>query len=127
MTRALADTSLFVAREAGRPLAGDVPEQLAVSVVTVGELRAGVLVARDTATRARRMATLHLAESLEPLPIDDGVAGAWAALRVALREAGRRMRVNDSWVAATALAHGIAVATQDTDYDDAPGLEVVRL
>lgn len=103
------------------------PEQLAVSVVTVGELRAGALVARDTATRARRMATLHLAESLEPLPIDDGVAGAWAALRVALREAGRRMPVNDSWVAATALAHGIAVATQDTDYDDAPGLEVVRL
>ena len=125
--RALADTSLFVATEGGRPLRSPVPEELAVSVVTLGELRAGVLVAVDGPTRARRLATLRRAELLGPLPVDDLVAEAWAGLRAALRDAGRRMPVNDSWIAATALAHGVAVATQDADYDDVPGLDVVRL
>ena len=125
--RALADTSLFVATEGGRPLRGPLPDELAVSVVTLGELRAGVLVAADGPTRARRLATLRRAELLGPLLVDDLVAEAWAGLRAALRDAGRRMPVNDSWIAATALAHGVAVATQDGDYDGVPGLDVVRL
>ena len=125
--RALADTSLFVATEGGRPLRGPLPDELAVSVVTLGELRAGVLVAADGPTRARRLATLRRAELLGPLLVDDLVAEAWAGLRAALRDAGRRMPVNDSWIAATALAHGVAVATLDADYDGVPGLDVVRL
>ena len=127
MTRAIADTSLLIAREAGRDLAGPVPDELAVSIVSIGELRAGVLIASGTAVRAVRMATLRAAERLEPLPVDDAVATAWAVLRSDLREAGRRMPVNDSWIAATALALGVAVATQDDDFDDVPGLRVVRL
>ena len=35
--------------------------------------------------------------------------------------------LNDSWIAATALAHGLPVATQDDDYDQVPGLQVVKL
>lgn len=127
MTRAIADTSLLIAREAGRDLAGPVPDELAVSIVSIGELRAGVLVASDTAVRAVRMATLRAAERLEPLPVDDAVATAWAVLRSTLREAGRRMPVDDSWIAATALALDVAVATQDDDFDDVPGLRVVWL
>ena len=37
----LLDTSVFVAREDGRPL-GELPERVAVSVVTIGELQLGV-------------------------------------------------------------------------------------
>ncbi|MEZ5144546.1 MAG: type II toxin-antitoxin system VapC family toxin [Acidimicrobiales bacterium] len=128
MTRGLADTSVFIAREAGRPLdVTRLPDELAVSVVTVGELRAGVLVADTTEARARRLATLTHALLLDPLPIDDAVAEAWAELRVRLREQGLRMPVNDSWIAATALAHGVAVVTQDDDYPDLVGLHVVRV
>lgn len=39
----------------------------------------------------------------------------------------RRIPLNDSWIAATAIAHRLPVATQDDDYDDVPGLEVVKL
>jgi predicted nucleic acid-binding protein len=124
---ALADTSLFIARETGRPLRAAPPEEVAVSVVTVGELRLGVLMAGDLETRDRRLATLQLARSLEPLPIDEAVADAWAGLVARLREEGRRMPINDSWIAATALAGGMAVATQDDDYDPVPGLEVIKL
>ena len=128
MTRGLADTSVFVARESGRTLRVDLlPDELAVSVVTVGELRAGVLVAPTLEVRDRRLATLTAVLALDPLPIDRTVAGAWARLRVELRESGQRMPVNDSWIAATAMAHEVAVVTQDQDFPTIEHLEVVQV
>ena len=124
---ALADTSVFIAAEERRPVSGPPPERFAVSVVTVGELRLGVLAADDGATRARRLETLSRAEALDPIPIDSGVAHAWAALRLALRDHGARMPLNDSWIAATAIANRIPVVSQDRDYDGVPGLEVVQI
>jgi predicted nucleic acid-binding protein len=104
-----------------------VPDEISVSVITVGELRAGVLAAVDVLTRDRRLATLTVALSLEPVPIDDSVAASWARLRVLLRDASRRMPVNDSWIAATALAAGIPVLTQDDDYEAVDGLDGLRV
>lgn len=122
----LADTSLFIAQAQDRPLRGQPPDRVAVSVVTVGELHLGVLAAGDE-VRAQRLQTLLRAEAIEPLPITRKVAAAWATLRLALRDAGRRMPLNDSWIAATAIAAGIPVVAQDSDYDDVPGLGVVRV
>jgi predicted nucleic acid-binding protein len=85
---ALADTSLFVTVEQERPLSGPPPKRVAVSVITVGELRLGVLAADSGPIRARRLETLSAAEALDPLPIDAQVAHAWAALRLALRRWG---------------------------------------
>ncbi len=126
--KAIADTSVFIAREAGLLLEIELlPAELGVSMVTVGELRAGVLATNSAETRARRLETLTEALSLDPVPIDEPVATAWAELRIALRDAGRRMPVNDSWIAATAIALGVPVVTQDDDYDDVPGLDVIRV
>ena len=124
---ALADTSLFIAAEQDRPLSTQPPERISVSVVTIGELRLGVLAAESATIRARRLETLSVAETLDPLPIDRAVVHAWAALRVALRDAGRRMPINDSWIAAVAIANDLPIASQDSDYDDVPGLQVIRV
>lgn len=124
---ALADTSLFIAVEQNRRLSGPPPERIALSVITVGELRLGLLAAEDGPTRARRLETLSRAEALDPLPVDARVAHAWAVLRLALRDQGKRMPLNDSWIAATAIAEGIPVASQDEDYDDVPGVRVIRV
>lgn len=126
--RALADTSIFIATEQDRPLTGDLPTELVISVVTLAELRLGVLMAADLRARTRRLDTLRFVESLEPLPIGDGVAAAWAQLVAELRSAGRKAPINDCWIAATALAHDIPVATQDADYDGMTAdLKVIRL
>jgi predicted nucleic acid-binding protein len=61
------------------------------------------------------------------IEIDRGVAEAWATLRAHLREAGRRMPVNDSWIAATAMVLGVPVVTQDDDYDDVEMVDVIRV
>ena len=128
MSDALADTSVFVAHESGRALRAEaLPDRLAVSVITIGELRAGVLAARDLETRDRRLATLTAALALDPVPIDEEVASAWARLRVTLRDLGLAMPINDSWIAATAIAMGVPVVTQDDDYVEVPGLRVIHV
>ncbi len=128
--RGLLDTSVFIASESGRPLdTARLPEESAISVVTLAELYAGVLAAGDTATRAIRMATLDALGDIEILPIDAPAALTWAQLRVLLAEAGRRINVNDLWIAATAASRGLPVVTQDDDFaavDGMAGLVVVR-
>lgn len=117
------DTSIFVAMEAGRRLAVDkLPELAVISVITLAELHAGVLAATDTATRASRLTALEAVAEIEHLPVDARAATAWAAMRVRLAEAGRRINVNDLWIAATAVAHGLTVFTQDADYSVLSGL-----
>lgn len=127
MTRAVADTSVFIAQEAGREL-GDLPDEIAVSVVTAAELELGVLRAKDTDTRARRLATLAQVRAAYPLlPVDAETASCFARIAAAELEAGRRVRRHDTWIAATALRHGVAVATQDADFSAFESVSVVRV
>lgn len=128
MTRGLVDTSVFIARESGRALNVEaLPDELAVSIITIGELRAGVLAATTVSVRDRRLATLTTALELNPVPMDDTVAAEWARLRVLLRDSGQRMPVKDSWIAATALAPDVAVVTQDGDFPELENLNVIRV
>jgi predicted nucleic acid-binding protein len=128
----LLDTSVFIAREAERPL-GELPARVTVSVVTIGELELGVLSAADAASRARRGDTLALARTAEPVPISESIMGAWARLVVDCRAAGiqRTVKLIDALIAATAIDLGLPVVTQDDGYDQMArahrALHVVKL
>ena len=128
----LADTSVFIARESGRPI-GRLPRRIAVSVVTIGELQVGVLAASDRETKARRADTLSLARRSDPIPISEAVMGSWATLAQACAAAGiaRKVRLMDALIAATAIEHGLAVVTRDDDFDLIaevhPSLDVIRV
>ena len=127
MSRAIADTSVFIAREVGRPLE-DLPDEIAVSVVTAAELELGVLRAQDQATRATRVATLSRVRAEYPLlEVDDAVASCFARIADDQLRAGRRLRRHDTWIAATALRHRVAVLTQDADFSDFTSVEVIRV
>lgn len=114
----LLDTSVFIAQENGRPL-GELPERVAVSVVTIGELQLGVLSAADADRRARRADTLALARNADPIPISEAVMVAWAQLVASCRDAGvqRAVKLTDALIAATAVEHGLPVVTQGDDFD----------
>jgi predicted nucleic acid-binding protein len=120
----LIDTSVLVAAEKGRELREEaLPERSAVSIVTVAELRAGVLAAPDIESRDRRMTTLEGVTGVTILPVEARVARAWAAMRAYLVAAERRIGANNLWIAATAAAHGMPVLTQDGDFDALSGVE----
>ena len=126
--RALADTSVFIGLEATRLDASRFDDfEWGVSAVTLGELRLGVLQAENPEAASRRLSTYQLAQQFEALTLDEAVSEAWALLISRLRAAGRRAPINDSWIAATAIAHGVPIVTQDSDYDDMPGVEVIRI
>lgn len=129
--RGLLDTSVFIALESGRPLKAEgLPDESLICPVTIAELQAGVLIATDVDVRARRLATLESTADIEMLAIDTEVAAEWARLRVHLAETGRRVNVNDLWIAATASANGLPVVTQDDDFDPlhgVTGLDVIRV
>jgi predicted nucleic acid-binding protein len=117
-TAGLLDTSVFIAREVERTL-GQLPTQVTVSVVTIGELQLGVLSAQDGALRARRGDTLSLAKAIDPMPISESIMGEWARLVLACRKAGitRMVKLTDALIAATAIDLGLPVVTQDDDFD----------
>ncbi|MEO6472301.1 MAG: type II toxin-antitoxin system VapC family toxin [Aeromicrobium sp.] len=116
--RGLLDTSVFIANELGRRLDSSlVPQNSFICVVTLAELQLGVLAAKDTDTRARRLRTFEVASTIEPLPVDATAAAEWARLRYRLFEEGRRANINDLWIASVALAHEMPVVTQDGDFE----------
>lgn len=127
MSRAIADTSVFVAQETGREL-GELPEEIAVSVITAAELELGVLRAVEGDTRATRLATLSRVRATYPLlPVDPEIASCFARLASAELARGRSLRRHDTWIAATAMRHGASVVTQDADFSSFDGVEVLRV
>jgi predicted nucleic acid-binding protein len=126
--RGLLDTSVFVADEQHRELDTDrLPEEASVSVVTLAELELGVHLASGDAVRALRLRTLRSVQATYvALPINEAVASAFSELVAIARRAGRRPKIQDAWIAATARAHGVAVFSQDADFDDL-AVDVVRV
>lgn len=119
----LLDTSVLIAAEKGGPLRVEgLPETAATSIVTVAELRAGILAAPDIESRDRRLATFELISASAVLPVDGAVARIWAGMRAHLAASGRGVKVNDVWIAATAASREIPVITQDRDFNALSGV-----
>jgi predicted nucleic acid-binding protein len=113
----LVDASVFIAVEVGRPLQRRPEGQARVSVVTLAELRLGVL-RSEGRVRELREATLAAARRFVPMPVDEHVADELAALLAKLRASQRRAKAFACFVAATALAHDLTVIAQDTDFQE---------
>lgn len=105
------DTSVFIAIEGGRQLdEALIPDEVATTVVTLAEL--------------------HAVADIETLPVDDEAARMWARLRIDLAETGRRVRINDLWIAAIAASRALPVVTKDDDLaalDGAANLTIIRV
>jgi toxin FitB len=131
MSRGLLDTSVLIAWQDDANVVQSLPQEVAISVATLAELHYGVLVAKDDIARQHRLRRLGVIEAtFQPLPIDAGVARAFAAVAHAVKTAGRqpRSRVMDLWIAATALTHQMPLYTRNPeDFEGLEGLIQVRI
>lgn len=116
--RGLIDTNVVVLL--GRLDPADLPDEPAISAVTMAELSVGPLVTDDHEERACRQAHLQQAEAdFDPLPFDADAARAFGRVAAQLRRSGRKVaaRAFDAQLAATAIAHGIPLFTcNPSDY-----------
>lgn len=125
----LIDTTVLVnAERRGQALDEVIGDQdRAISVITASELLHGVHRAQAGAVRARRSAFVeHMISAIEPLPVTTAIARAHAEIWAELENDGNLIGAHDLWIAATALSHGMDVATANTrDFGRVPGLNVV--
>lgn len=123
--RGLLDTTVFVGQEQAREL-GRLPDEAAISVMTLAELHVGVLLARGPKIRAQRLRTLARVEgAFDPLPVDDPVARAFAEIVAEARRKRKQPKVVDALIAATAVAHRLPLYAQDRDFRLMPGVELM--
>jgi toxin FitB len=113
LSGALLDTSVVID---GLPLhQADAPETVAISVITLGELRAGVRLAGDPSSRAARQRRLTaVRDAFEPIPVDETVAEHYGDVLCTARSAGHTTKATDLLIIATAAATGRILHTLDT-------------
>ncbi len=131
LSRGLLDTSVLIAREEDSGIEASLPQEVAISVVTLAELHYGVLAAKDDETRQHRLRRLGVIEAtFQPISIDAGVARAFATIAHAVKTAGRqpRARVMDLWIAAAALANHLPLYTRNMeDFEGLQSLIEIRV
>jgi tRNA(fMet)-specific endonuclease VapC len=126
--RGILDTSAVIAlRQITDPAA--LPAEPLITTVTLAELSAGPLVARNDQERAARQAHLQQAEAdFDPLPFDRAAARAFGQVAASLRKSGQKAtaRAYDALIAAAALANRLPVYTCNAaDFEGIDGLDVV--
>jgi tRNA(fMet)-specific endonuclease VapC len=126
----LIDTDLLIDLERGasapaiEEILGD--EERAISVINVSELLHGVLRATGARRTRRRAFVEHLLGELQAIPITEPVARVHADIWAALAARGAVIGAHDLWIAASALAYGLGVATRNVaDFERVEGLRVV--
>jgi len=126
----LIDTSVLIEVERGalpvEPLAaGD----KAISVISVSELLHGVHRTTQDARRIRRRAVIEqILDAVEQIAIDSRVARLHADIWAQLEVAGEMIDAHDLWIAATALAHGLELATLNRrHFERVPGLTLLEM
>ena len=105
-------------------------ETLYLSAISLAELRFGIAALPP----GKRRDTLHssLEQRIVPLfadrilPFDAAASEAYAVLRARARAQGKAIEPADGYIAATAIAHGLIVATRDTGPFEAAGLTVIN-
>ena len=99
--------------------------EIAVDPIILGEIRFGILLLAKGRRRKLEQWFDGGVQLLQCLSWEAETGLRWAALLATLRQTGRAMPIKDSLIAATALVHGLAVATRNRSDFEKAGVKVV--
>jgi predicted nucleic acid-binding protein len=125
MKRIIIDTNFYVAfkkRNENAVITLRKAEYIAVNTVILGELLAGFRCGSKEQQNRDELDLFFDSPRVDFLSIDDGTAEFYAQIFVELKERGRPIPTNDLWLAASALQHGLALATYDEHFKNISGL-----
>lgn len=100
--------------------------ELVIDPIVLGELRFGILILPSSLRRLRLETWFDEGIGrLHCLPWEAATGTRWAQLVADLRASGTSMPIKDSMIAATALIHGLAVATRNLRDFDRAGITTI--
>ena len=127
MIRTLVDTSAYSAHLRNHPRVTQAlreADEVYVSVVVLGELRAGFLRGSRAGANEDQLSGFLASPRVGVLPIDEETSRRYAVIHEYLRGRGTPVSPNDVWIAATAFQHGLHVLTTDSDFRQIPQIFV---
>ena len=128
LKRILLDTNAYAAFKRGEPAIVEllrVPDEIHMSTVVLGELLSGFAVGKREARNREELAEFLASARVVITPVDEETAAAYARVYALLRRRGRPIPVNDLWIAATALQHGLILVSLDEHFQAVDGLVTV--
>jgi predicted nucleic acid-binding protein len=123
MTRLLLDSSAYIAFKKKHPEVIEAlpqAEEIWMSPIVLGELRAGFLQGTKRESNERELRMFLESPRVSVLAADDETSERYATIRVALKKAGTPVAANDLWIAASAMQHGLPILTSDRDFQKIP-------